>query len=50
MLAACVQDCANGALPITECGSAWQLGLIVLLLFCAVFALVGLRLSAGASP
>jgi hypothetical protein len=49
MLAIYVQDCANGALPVSECGPVWQLGLIALLLVCAVVALVVLRLSATAS-
>jgi hypothetical protein len=38
-----VRACANGKLPLSECGPVWQLGIIAALLACAVLALVVLR-------
>jgi hypothetical protein len=43
-----VEACANGRLPLSECGPVWQLGVIGLFLVFAILSLVVLRARAGA--
>ena len=42
-----VQSCANGKLSLSECGPAWQMLVIAVLLLLAVSTLVALRLRSG---
>ena len=44
-----VQACAGGALPLSECGPAWQMGVIAVLLVASVMALIVLRLRGHAT-
>lgn len=39
-----LQACASGKLPLSECGPAWQLGVIAVLLMSAIVALIALRM------
>ena len=41
--------CTSGALPLSECGPVWQLGIIVVLLASALLALVVLRMESAVS-
>jgi len=41
------QSCAGGRLPLSDCGPAWQLLVIAVLLVLAVSTLVVLRLRSG---
>ena len=36
--------CARGALKLSDCGPVWQFGVMAVLLFTAIFALVVVRL------
>ncbi len=45
-----VQSCANGRLPLAECGPAWQMLIIVVLLVLAVSTLAALRFRSGMQP
>jgi maltodextrin utilization protein YvdJ len=38
-----VQACASGKLPLSECSSFWQFGIIGVFLFAAVLLLIVLR-------
>ena len=44
------QSCAGGKLPLSECGPAWQMLVIAVLLLLAVSTLVALRLRSGVQP
>jgi hypothetical protein len=41
------QSCASGKLPISDCGPAWQLLIIAVLLLLAISTLVVLRFRSG---
>ncbi len=41
------QSCAAGKLPISDCGPAWQLLIIAVLLLLAISTLVVLRFRSG---
>lgn len=41
------QSCAGGKLPLSECGPAWQLLIIAMLLLLAISTLVVLRFRSG---
>ena len=41
------QSCAGGKLPLSDCGPAWQMLVIAVLLLLAVSTLVALRLRSG---
>jgi len=47
-----LQSCLDGKLALSECGPAWQFGVIAVLLLLAISALVVIRLKSGmqASP
>jgi hypothetical protein len=38
-----IQSCASGKLPLADCGSAWQMLVIIVLLVLAVATLIALR-------
>jgi hypothetical protein len=42
-----LNSCASGKLPMADCGPAWQMLVIVVLLLLAVSTLVALRLRSG---
>ena len=39
-----LQSCAGGKLPLSDCGPAWQMLVIVVLLVLAVLTLIALRI------
>jgi hypothetical protein len=41
------QSCASGKLPLSDCGPAWQMLVIAVLLLLAVSTLVALRMRSG---
>jgi hypothetical protein len=43
-------SCVGGKLPLSECGPAWQMIIIVVLLLLAVSMLVALRFRSGTQP
>jgi hypothetical protein len=45
-----LQSCASGKVVLSDCGPAWQLLIIVVLLLLAVSTLLVLRFSSRAQP
>jgi len=41
-----VQECSSGKIMLSECGPAWQIGIIAVLLVSAIAALLVLRIRA----
>ena len=47
-IATYLDSCASGKLPLADCGPAWQMLVIVVLLVLAILTLAVLRLRSGA--
>ena len=45
-----LDSCASGKLPLADCGPAWQMLVIVVLLVLAISTLAVLRLSSRSQP
>ena len=45
-----VQSCAGGNLALSDCGPAWQMLVIVVLLLLAVSTLIALRFTSRSQP